>query len=132
MHAGLQWIDRIAAWGLVLIGCIHNFVAAPAIFATISVDLFWFLSAGLALWYAGAANVVRQMSGTRSAVLASIPVNLTLLAFVTAFGIHTGEIASAGGAPLIALALIETAFAIAQAVRPGGAQPSTSASTHSA
>jgi hypothetical protein len=114
---------------LVLIGCIHNFLAAPAMFDAIGADLFWFLSAGLALWYAGAANIVRQATAARAATIAAILVNLALLAFVTAFGIHTGEIASPGGLPLVLLALMETCFSIAQAVR---SQAATSETTHAA
>src|SRR5687767_2400450 len=54
MAKALRWLDSAAAWGLILIGCLHNFLAAPASFDRLSADLFWFLSAGLALWYAGA------------------------------------------------------------------------------
>lgn len=128
MNRGLRWLDAAGAWGLVLIGCVHNFLAAPSMFAAISTDLFWFLSAGLALWYAGAANIVRQATAASAAIIAAILVNLALLAFVTAFGLHTGQIATAGGLPLVLLALIETGFSIAQAVR---SQTATSETTQS-
>ena len=84
MPRAMRWLDSAAAWGLILIGCLHNFLGAPASFDGLSADLFWFLSAGLALWYAGAANLVRQLAPSRAAILACVAVNLTLLAFVAA------------------------------------------------
>ena len=129
MGRGLRWLDIAGAWGLVLIGCIHNFVAAPASFDEVSSDLFWFLSAGLALWYAGAINLVRIAIAARVAAVTAMIVNLLLLGFVVAFGLHTGSIVSAGGLLLILPAAVETGFSIAQAVR---SQPATSATTHAA
>src|SRR5687768_4855098 len=91
MPRAMRWLDAAGAWGLVLIGCMHNFLGAPARFQAIGDDLFWFLSAGLALWYAGASNLVRQAGSSRAATIASVPVNLTLLAFIGAHGLHTGD-----------------------------------------
>lgn len=127
MHRAMRLLDRAAAWGLVLIGCLHNFVGAPASFDGISADLFWFLSAGLALWYAGAANIVRQLAPSRPSANACCAVNLTLLGFLTASGLHSGEIARPGGILLFALAGIEAAFALS-----GAYSSSVSARTHSA
>ena len=118
MPKAARWLDAAGAWGLVLIGCLHNFLGAPARFQGISDDLFWFLSAGLALWYAGASNLVRQAGSSRAAIIASVPVNLTLLAFICAHGLHTGDIKGAGGILLVSLAAIETLFSLRQAVRP--------------
>ena len=114
MARGLRWLDLAGAWALVLLGCLHNFVAAPASFDAVSEDLFSFLSAGLALWYAGAANLVRQYAPSRVAAWACLAVDLSLLAYVVAFALHSGEIARPGGIFLVALAAIETAFAFAQ------------------
>ena len=127
MSKAMRYLDRGGAWGLVLIGCLHNFVGAPASFEGISEDLFWFLSAGLALWYAGAANIVRQYAPSRASIYACVAVNLTLLCFVAASGFHSGEMARPVGILLIALAGIETGFALFQAY-----SSSVSERTHSA
>ncbi|MGZ8283644.1 MAG: hypothetical protein ACXWUN_11960 [Allosphingosinicella sp.] len=115
MRRALRLADATGAWGLILIGCLHNFVGAPALFDTVSEDLFWFLSAGLALWYAGAVNLIRQYAPSRLATYLCGAVNLTLLAFVVASGLNSGEIKGAGGILLVALAGIETVFGLIQA-----------------
>ena len=122
MKRAMRWLDAAGAWGLVLIGCLHNFVSAPMRFDGVSDDLFWFLSAGLALWYAGAANLVRQAGALRAAILASVPVNLTLLALIFAQGLHSGQLAGAGGILLVSLAVIETLFSLVQAFSPASAR----------
>ena len=119
MVRALRWVDVAAAGGLVLLGCVHNFVAAPAMYDAISTDLFWFLSAGLALWFAGAVNFVRQATAARAAILAAAPVNLALFGFVVAFGIHTGEITGVGGLMLVVPAGLETLFSCVQLFAPG-------------
>src|SRR5215217_7227112 len=104
MRRAIRWLDAAGAWGLILFGCLHNFFGAPRLFHGISDSLFWFVSAGLALWYSGAVNLVRQSSKSRFAVWTAVPVNLTLLAFVTAFGLHSGAIARPDGMLLILIA----------------------------
>jgi len=116
MAKGLRWVDAAGAWGLVLLGCVHNFIAAPASFDAVDADLFEFVAAGLALWYAGAANVVRQLAPSRAAIFSCAAVDLTLLAYVVAFGLHNGELTRPGGMFLVALVATETAFALGQAV----------------
>jgi uncharacterized membrane protein HdeD (DUF308 family) len=118
MGRALRLADATGAWGLILIGCLHNFIGAPASFETVSEDLFWFLSAGLALWYAGAINLIRQNAPSRLATYLCGTVNLTLLAFVVASGLNSGELKGAGGMLLVALVGIETVFALIQAWSP--------------
>jgi len=43
-------VDAVAAWGLVLLGCLHNFVAAPMAYPEVNERMFWFIGAGLSLW----------------------------------------------------------------------------------
>ena len=117
MPAWALWLDRIGAWGLVLIGFVHNFVAAPMIYGEVSERMFWYIGAGLSLWYAGAVNLVRQASDSRPAVIAAVLVNLTMLTFVAAMGSFTGEIARPSGMALTALVAVETLFALLQAKR---------------
>lgn len=108
-------LDAAVAWGLVLLGCVHNFVAAPMAYEEVSQRMFWFVGAGLALWYAGALNLVRRSNpDSRTAKVASLLANLTLLAFVAAFGAYTGAIRQPGGAVLVGLVLAATAFSILQ------------------
>ena len=118
MKRAVRWLDAAGAWGLLLFGCLHNFVGAPHLFHAISDSLFWFVSAGLALWYSGAVNLVRQSARSRFAVWTAVPVNLTLLAFVTAFGLHSGAIARPDGLLLVAIAAIETIFSLVHAFSP--------------
>ena len=114
MPRAIRWLDAAGAWGLILIGCLHNFYGAPASFDGLSDDLFWFVSAGLALWYAGAFNLVRQAAPSRITAWPCLAVDLSLLAFVAAFGLHSGAIARPDGMLLVGLAAIETLFAAAQ------------------
>ena len=114
MKRPMRWLDAAGAWGLILFGCLHNFYGAPTLFDGMSEDLLWFVSAGLALWYAGAANLVRQSVRSRMATWTCLAVNLTLLAFVTAFGLHSGAIARPDGMLLVGIAAIETIFALIQ------------------
>ena len=104
-------LDGVAAWGLVLLGCVHNFVAAPMAYPEVSERLFWFIGAGLSLWYAGAMNLVRQANPTsRTARYASVVTNTTLLAFVIAYGVYTGAIGRPEGMLLVALVAVATLF----------------------
>lgn len=104
-------VDRIAAWGLVLLGCVHNFIAAPKIYPHANERMFWFLGTGLALWYAGAMNLARRSTPTsRTATVASLLTNLSLLGFVVAFGLFTGAIRQPDGLVLIALVATATVF----------------------
>jgi hypothetical protein len=106
-------LDAAAAWGLVLLGCVHNFVAAPMAYEEVSQRLFWFVGAGLALWYAGALNLVRRSApGSRTARVASVLANVTLLAFVVAFGAYTGALRQPSGILLVAVVLAATSFSI--------------------
>ena len=86
-------LDAVSAWGLVLLGCVHNFVAAPMAYPEVNERMLWFIGAGLSLWYAGAMNLVRQANPvSRTARYASVLTNTTLLAFVVAYGLYTGAI----------------------------------------
>lgn len=108
-------LDAVAAWGLLLLGCVHNFVAAPMAYPSVNERMFWFLGAGLALWYAGALNLVRRSaSDSHVAKLASVLTNITLLAFVLAFGVHTGAIGRPDGIFLVALVATATLFSALQ------------------
>ncbi len=55
----MRILDRVLGWFLVLLGCVHNFVAAPASFAVLDERALWFVAGGLALWYAGFLNLLR-------------------------------------------------------------------------
>lgn len=121
-------MDAVAAWGLVLLGCLHNFVAAPMAYPEVNERMFWFIGAGLSLWYAGAMNLVRQANpGSRSACYASVLTNTTLLAYVVAYGVYTGAIGRPEGMVLIGLVALATLFSAleglttkrSEAVAPG-------------
>lgn len=50
------WIDRVAAGILFLLGCVHNFIAAPMTYDDISTTALWFVTGGITLWYAAIIN----------------------------------------------------------------------------
>lgn len=105
----LGLLDGIAAWGLVLLGCVHNLVAAPKIYPQINERMFWFVGTGLALWYAGALNLARRSTPTsRTTTVASVLANLSLFGFVLAFGLFTGAIRRPEGMVLVALVATAT------------------------
>ncbi len=89
-------LDRALGCFLVALGCVHNFVAAPLAFDEWSTRALWFVSAGLALWYAGFLNLVRAADAPGSAAQHfSRWANVSLLAFVLAFAATSGR----GAAP---------------------------------
>lgn len=85
--------DQVLGWFLVLLGCVHNFVAAPMTFDELSMHALWFFSAGLALWYAGFINVLRARSRRpgRFLIVFCLLTNLSLLAFVLVFALTQGK-----------------------------------------
>ena len=123
----LRILDAVSAWGLILLGCIHNFVAAPMTYHGLSERMLWFVGAGLALWYAGAINLVRRSAPeSRTAMIASLLTNLTLLAFVMTFGILTGAARHADGIFLILLVATATGFSVmALAGQRSGGEPAS-------
>lgn len=89
-------LDRALGGFLIALGCVHNFVAAPLAFDEWSTRALWFVSAGLALWYAGFLNLVRAADPPGSAAQHfSRWANVSLLAFVLAFAATSGR----GAAP---------------------------------
>lgn len=118
MYERLRFLDAASAWGLLLLGCIHNFVAAPMVYPDLSERMLWFVGSGLSLWYAGAINLIRRaVPASRTARIASLFTNLSLLAFVITFGIFTGAAGKPDGMFLIALVGTATAFSIAAIAR---------------
>lgn len=100
-----MWIDRIAAGLLVLVGCVHNFVAAPMSFGRPSEAALWFVAGGVVLWFGGLINLIwlRNAASRRELWWAALLANLILLAFVVAFGLIGGEFDSPQGWSLLAL-----------------------------
>lgn len=80
-------VDRILAYFLVVLGCVHNFIAAPMTHDGITTSALWFISAGLSLWYAGFINILRTHVATAGRLLLVLCAltNLSLLAFVVSF-----------------------------------------------
>lgn len=118
-------LDAVSAWGLVLLGCVHNFVAAPMIYDQLSERMLWFVGAGLALWYAGGINLVRRaLPASRIVRIVCLLTNASLLAFVLTFGFLTGAAGRPDGMLLIAIVAIATLFS----ARPGRGTSSPTAS----
>ena len=80
------WLDRLSVLLLFVLGCIHNFIAAPALSDTLTTPLLWFVTGGITLWFAAIINMLwlRASSDRLSAFLAAVA-NIVLLAFAVAF-----------------------------------------------
>lgn len=99
----MRIIDRVLGWFLVLLGCTHNFLAAPLTFEELSHPALWFLSAGLALWFAGFINLLRADSRDPSKMLLifCLLTNISLLAFVLLYAFIEGNWAAPEAIALI-------------------------------
>jgi hypothetical protein len=117
----MRIVDRILGWGLVLLGCVHNFVAAPLSYDQLSARALWFASAGLALWYAGFINLLRSYSAESPRLLRPfcILTNLSLLAFVLTYAAVIGNWSEPEALALVAVVAALTAFSVV----PGTARP---------
>ncbi len=102
--------DQALGWFLILLGCIHNFVAAPMTYAELSTQALWFASAGLALWYAGFLNLlrVRSLQPSRLLVAFCLLTNLSLLAFVVSYALTQGTWAAPESVALIGAVVVLT------------------------
>lgn len=89
----MRKIDRGLAGLLVLLGCVHNFVAAPMTYHRLTTQALWFVSAGLALWYAGFINLMRVQADREERLLQwmCVATNASLLSFVLAFATVRGN-----------------------------------------
>ena len=82
----MRWLDRIAALVFFLLGCVHNFIAAPAIYESLSTQTLWFVAGGLALWLAAFVNFMWIETAPPRRLFAAMAslANATLLAFEAA------------------------------------------------
>lgn len=81
------WLDRLSAALLFLLGCVHNFVAAPMSFDSFGTPALWFVTGGITLWYAGIINFLWLRSGRddRAAALYAALSNAVLVLFAISF-----------------------------------------------
>jgi hypothetical protein len=107
--------QEAAGWLLIAIGSVHNFVAAPMTYDTLSTTALWFVTGGLSLWYAGAINVVHARTAHPAATLSWVAwlTNVTMLAFVVAFAVVNGSWRTAPGVLLV----LTVAVALATSLR---------------
>ena len=110
----MRVVDRILGWSLVLLGCVHNFVAAPLTYDELSSRALWFASAGLALWYAGFINLLRSNSKEPTRLLRTFCVltNLSMLVFVLTYAAVVGNWAAPESLVLIGIVAGLTAFSV--------------------
>ncbi len=116
----MRIVDRVLGWFLVLMGCIHNFVAAPLSFQELSSAALWFLTGGLALWFAGFINLLRAHARDPSSMLSifCLLTNLSMLAFVLLYAIVEGNWAAPEAVVLIASVAILTALSVVTVFKP--------------
>ena len=116
----MQRVDRVLAVLLIVLGCVHNFIAAPMIYPELTVRALWFISAGLALWYAGFINLLRTRSpGQHDRLLAWLCVltNISMLVHALAYASVAGIWTEASSIALILGIGVLTCTAILQLVR---------------
>lgn len=120
----MRIVDRILGWCLVVLGCVHNFVAAPLTYDQLSAAALWFVSAGLALWYAGFINLLRSFSAEPTRLLRTLGIltNLLMLAFVLTFAGVRGNWAAPESLALIGVVAALTVFSVV----PGAPRPKAS------
>ena len=89
----IRGIDLGLALFLVVLGCAHNFIAAPLAYDHFSIEALWFVSAGMALWYAGFINLLRVAAGRPGRLLAAgcLLTNISLLAFALTYAAVLGS-----------------------------------------
>ncbi|MFQ5563445.1 MAG: hypothetical protein ACE5FO_07735 [Parvularculaceae bacterium] len=83
----MKLIDWFAAIILFLLGCVHNFIAAPATYDSLNTTAMWFVSGGVMLWYAAIINFfwLRAGAGDRTAARLAATSNIVLLGFAVLF-----------------------------------------------
>ncbi|MEO1167726.1 MAG: hypothetical protein AAFW97_03340 [Pseudomonadota bacterium] len=97
-------IDRVTVLLLFILGCVHNFIAAPMFHDRLDAPLLWFLTGGITLWFAAAINFWRLRAGNdHVAQWTILSCNLALLAFVLLFACVEGSYARADSLLLIAI-----------------------------
>lgn len=118
----MRIVDRILGWFLVLLGCIHNFVAAPLSYEELSARALWFVSAGLALWYAGFINLLRAYSAEPDRLLFvfCLLTNVSMLVFVVTYAAVQSNLAAPESLALIGAVAGLTAFSVAAIARKRG------------
>ena len=60
------WLDRAAVAILFLLGCVHNFIAAPMSYQSLSAPALWFVTGGISLWFAAIINFLWLRARWRS------------------------------------------------------------------
>ena len=115
----MRVVDRVLGWFLVLLGCVHNFVAAPLAYHQLSTQALWFVSAGLALWYAGFLNLLRAQSVKPGRLLSvfCLVTNVSLLAFVVTYALIRGNWAAPEAIALIGSVAVLTVRSALLALR---------------
>lgn len=82
----MKLADWIAAVLLFALGCVHNFVAAPMSYDSLSTTALWFVTGGMALWYASFVNFLwLRGRGDRVTRIIAFLTNAILLSFVVTF-----------------------------------------------
>ena len=99
------WIDRLCAGLLVLVGCVHNFLAAPRMYDAFTEDALWFTAGGVSLWFAGLINFVwlRNAASRRELWWAALSANLVMAALLGAFVMLMGGFGEPQGVALVAV-----------------------------
>ncbi len=117
---------------LVLLGCIHNFVAAPMTYKTLTTQALWFIAAGLALWYAGFINLVRAQHDRPDPLLSTFCVltNLSLLSFVVMFASVRGNWAAPEALLLVGTVAALTLISFLSLLRIRGGPAAGTAARH--
>lgn len=126
----MRMLDRMLGGLLVLLGCVHNFIAAPMAYERLTTAALWFIAGGLVLWYSGFINLLRSYARGRDAPLAWLCVltNLSLLVFVVTYASLRGNWATPEALLLIGSVTVLTGMSCRYLVHRSGTAPKVSAS----
>jgi hypothetical protein len=81
----MKSIDVAAAALLFLLGCVHNFVAAPLSSDVLDTRALWFVTGGITLWYASIINLMGLRGHKGPERVALVFSNLVLAGFAFLF-----------------------------------------------
>lgn len=80
----------IAIIGVILLGILHSLLTWK-IYPSIEADAFWFMSAGLALIFAGIANYMNFLTGTSSSFQCVLTINTILAIFTILLAVNESQ-----------------------------------------
>jgi len=119
----IHLFDLATGWLFVIIGSVHNFVAAPSLYPKLDASALWFVSAGMLLWLVGALNLLRL----RYAAIApgvrrvSMSANIVVTVYCATYAAVTHIYRTSQGLFLLAVCLCAVVLSASRSAQIDGA-----------